>query len=379
MGIAGRHGRPNRRLRARSAGVVLALTAAGLVVLGGLGDAVADPALDASVADVSCWSEQGCVAVGSNTANYAIYPSTWELTGSAWHLLSTNQSPLVIGGGDLPLASVSCDAASTCIAVGDTGEMPLSQQLAGTTWTSMYPPISHSLNIGLTGVSCPATAWCMAIGSDFITTTVDVFDGSQWRIAAAPANMGVVSFSCASRRFCVAIGGNTKTWLGATFNGSAWKAVPLPTRSGEQLDSISCPAAGACVAVGSKPSPTIFGGSPTQVLLRYHAGRFSRMAARVPAGATPVAVSCTAPDACVAVGSLARNGGPFAERLSRGTWSSLATINPNPGTSTVSTTPAFTSISCLPGGQCMAAGGGTSPFSEILSRGGPTLLPMPVP
>ena len=148
------------------------------------------------------------------------------------------------------------------------------------------------------------------------------------------ANMGVVSFSCASRRFCVAIGGNTKTWLGATFNGSAWKAVPLPTRSGEQLDSISCPAAGACVAVGSKPS------RPSSAVRRHRCRCATTRVVLEDGGARPGR-------SYAGRGLMHRrrrlrgrrvagpNAGPFAERLSHGTWSSLATINPNPGTSTV--------------------------------------------
>ncbi len=369
MGIRDRHGSPNDRSRAGRVGVVVGLAVAAVVVLTTLGDAMGDPAVDTSVAGVSCWSAQGCVAVGNDSVN-ASHALAWELAGSAWHLASTNPPPI---GGGVQLAGVSCPAASTCIAVGYADQAPFSLQLTGSAWTSVYPPVSSSVIVVLTGVSCPTAGWCLAIAAG-VTTGFYEFDGSAWRTAAGPSDSGVVSVSCASPRFCVAIGDQTAE----KFNGSAWKPVPLPTLGRERLDSVSCPAAGACVAVGSEPSPTIFGGAAKQVLLRYRAGRFSIMTARVPAGAAPVSVSCTAPGACVAVGSLAQRG-PFAERLSHGTWSPLPTINPNPDAGTLTTTPAFTSVSCLPGGRCIAVGDGTSPFSEILGPGGPTLLPMPVP
>jgi hypothetical protein len=101
-------------------------------------------------------------------------------------------------------------------------------------------------------VSCPTTSFCMAVDNSYHAYT---FNGSAWAgpyfidqaasksestTGAAPS---YVSVSCATPQFCAAVDGSRLY----TFNGTSW-STPTPLSQYGGL-SISCPAAGSCLAM----------------------------------------------------------------------------------------------------------------------------------
>jgi hypothetical protein len=221
-----------------------------------------------------------------------------------------------------------------------------------------------------------------------------VLSDSTWRPVRTPVIRGVSiltvnALSCASRRFCIAVGDRTLFGpmvsvrpVAAVFNGSAWRRVPVAAAgAGPSLQGVSCPVAGLCVAVGNS---NFYTGSPgRQLIMRYRAGRWAPM--RVPGlvGTEPLAVSCTAPDACVAVGSI-NLGASFVERLARGAWSILPAESASKphvvGKGGTLYDETLRSVSCLKRSPCVAVGDDYgSAFSELIARGRASLLPVPAP
>jgi hypothetical protein len=116
--------------------------------------------------------------------------------------------------------------------------------------------------------------------------------------------------------------------------------------------------------------------------MRYHAGRWAAMTAHGPTGTEPLAISCTAPGACVAVGSM-NLGSPLVERLAHGAWSIVPSESPGPLATVGKVTiydETLRSVACLKSAPCVAVGDfHGSPFSELIEPGRASLLPVPAP
>ncbi|WP_295695612.1 hypothetical protein [Lapillicoccus sp.] len=135
------------------------------------------------------------------------------------------------------------------------------------------------------------------------------------------------AISCPTTNFCAAIADSgTESYrsrpIAEVLSGGSWTALELPLPAGAPLatlTSISCPAAGVCVAVGSYYPPTSTGAS-ANLVETLTGGRWS--ARRVPNAAVGdnslAAVSCAAVGSCVAVGT--GSHGPYALRLASGDW-----------------------------------------------------------
>jgi hypothetical protein len=77
------------------------------------------PGLDSSLNAVSCWSSQGCVAVGYKSTSNSAVAETWN--GEAWRINQTARlSPSQFRG-------VSCWSPSECVGVGGTQYRPLAE------------------------------------------------------------------------------------------------------------------------------------------------------------------------------------------------------------------------------------------------------------
>jgi hypothetical protein len=182
--------------------------------------------------------------------------------------------------------------------------------------------------------------------------------------SAAPAVVDTLlnSVSCLSAHDCVAVGGHFNqasavfgtTPLAEIYNGATWRtSTPkLPTGAVEgALSSVSC-TRDKCVAIGwefTKTTEYAYG----DVL---DGGRWTATKLAVPAGSIGYAlpsVSCATARDCVAVGGYERRNGtfvPLAEEYNGRTWA--ATRLPVNVASSVT----FDSVSCVPGGHCLAAG-----------------------
>jgi hypothetical protein len=137
-------------------------------------------------------------------------------------------------------------------------------------------------NYGITAISCPGVGDCVAAGNDDNGSYTITQQGSGWSTAAAVSGLGwVEALSCPAVGRCVA-GGATSFGYGgfaatATQRGGTWgKAVLVPgakayTYKGRhatssEIQGLSCPADGYCVAGGDFfVSVTAHGSTPGAV------------------------------------------------------------------------------------------------------------------
>lgn len=195
----------------------------------------------------------------------------------------------------------------------------------------------------ITAVSCAGSAFCLA-GDLYGNVSFD--RAGSWTPAQLVDDAGVTAISCPTADFC-AVGtysGAVYTWTGAGF-----------VRAGVSPDSItglSCPVAGACVAVDAS-------------------GRGSRLAAGSWSAPTslgadvgqPTALACATVDACTAVDDTGR-----AWRLAGGSWTP----------STVADGALLTSVACPTADGCVAGDATGRLFRDAGSWRLDDSLPAPV-
>ena len=151
----------------------------------------------------------------------------------------------------------------------------------------------------LNGVWCTSRSNCVAVGSYYYgaagprRTLIERWNGTAWRVEQLPAdarNGNLTAISCASASSCTAVGSPVIGW-----NGRTWRVE----RRASPFDAVSCPTPSSCVAVGTTVTDGMAAG-----IWNGHTWRAVAMPA-LPADAQPVTlagVSCSAPDACLAVG-----------------------------------------------------------------------------
>ena len=226
----------------------------------------------------------------------------------------------------------------------------------------------------------------MGEGKSATTQTVGLIDtlsGTTWTSTIAPEpkdagtggtkNADVETVSCGAAGACVAGGHYNVTAddsqaLLDVLSGGIWTVVtaPVPGLAGTshgEVDSIACTSATACVVVGdARNAKTIY-----QAFIETLSGStWSSMVAPVPAtaGETPTlryssleSVSCPAPGVCTAVGEVdpPTYTTGLVETLSGGTWSpSTAPVPPDASTGNTKAAGLYL-VDCAAGG-CAAAG-----------------------
>ncbi|MBV9099146.1 MAG: fibronectin type III domain-containing protein [Frankiaceae bacterium] len=268
------------------------------------------------------------------------------------------------------LNAVTCPAVDDCIAVGDRG------------------------TIVRTGAAFPApssSAWTANLRDSSIT----------WSVADGNADASLYGISCASSTDCASVGGGntqlaTSDAVSAATGPSPWTALsvpkppvlasqanqttnpgpPPPTDAGARLTSVSCPAAGQCLAVGTTGwIATLAAGTWTSRLVDPTGQK------TVPTGQTqgvvPTedlhAVSCApatalAGDTCVAVGD---HGAVLTTTDGGATWA----VTGN-GT-TPFTTATLDGVACPSAGSCVAVGAGGTVLALAYSGGLWSATPVP--
>ena len=267
------------------------------------------------------------------------------MSGSTWKVQAT---PNPAGGGYGSLDEVSCAPAGPCTAVGSGGAFV--ERLVGGTWTlSGAPPAPPGYDALITGLSCASTTVCMFAGYDdqgTQRTLAESWNGSSWTPQTTPNSAGATdsqfdAVSCAGSpaNGCMVVGNylaanDSVMPLAETWNGSAWAihSPTIPGASDVQLTGVSCHASNSCEAVGFG---TDANGNAKPVAASWNGASWTAQSPSIPAGSTstiPSGVSCTAANACTAVGSYLNPSGQvfaFAEHFT-GTWSAaLATPNPS--------------------------------------------------
>jgi hypothetical protein len=397
---------------------------------------------------VSCSAADDCTAVGTYATQTQELSLAERWNGFAWSLETV---PTPAGAFATTLSSVSCTSASDCEAVGgavsQTGSGPLAERWNGSTWSVQTTPTETGGFLAV--VSCPSSGSCTAIGSPGATgaparlrpgsqlprpgllsvaprvsslglrslraasgspsrrspsvyalavaaplfgrsadrqlrtagapslTLAEQWNGTSWSVVPVPGFTGAASsqpfgVSCGSAHSCFATGYYTDSISGdqlpllERWSGSRWTLASLPIPSGTvdtRLFDVSCTAANACTAVGEALTHT----TATAFADRWNGITWT--AQHVPGkaglGSALGSVSCTAANACTAVGALLNRStgedSTLAEFWNGSTW----TVQPTPGESGSSSSDLF-SVSCTSADACMSAGG----FSKIGSSGG---------
>ncbi|MDQ6607470.1 MAG: hypothetical protein M3Z06_13095 [Actinomycetota bacterium] len=281
---------------------------------------------------VACSGVRACTAVGSGSAAGSIAAESWD--GKRWRVARLPTGPDATAS---EIGGVSCVSAVACEAVGfsETGSLyagstgPLGERWNGRHWT-LQRIVAPGPVANLSAVSCAAADACMAVGN--------------WGTDDADQAL-----------------------LAERWNGKRWSSVEMRSPGSQEeieMNSVSCPARNACIAVGDYTPPGLW-----QVPLaeRWNGRSWAIEETIDPnrrADVTLSSVSCASRPECVAVGNYAARGSatqvPLAEQRNRGLWA-LYTL---PGTVGAPLRPAsLAGVSCRPGGPCSAVGtiGATGP------------------
>ena len=197
---------------------------------------------------------------------------------------------------------------------------------------------------------------------------VETWNGSAWSIQSSPAETlrhgGLNGVTCISISFCVAVGINSPTRsafghaLVETWNGSRWtlRPTPLVSKRGSSLQGVSCSTPDACIAVGSY---TLNIGPPYEerraLAERWNGHRW--IVQRPPSGGLygPAlkAVSCPERAQCLAVGAYLNGSGtvapsPLVERWQQGRWRRVKSGLPRYSS--------LEDVSCVALSRCLAVG-----------------------
>lgn len=208
-----------------------------------------------------------------------------------------------------------------------------------------------------------------ALGLTFLVTvgTVVFAPRSEHVSAHNPLSLnGLQATSCPTTDFCAAVGASGTAVL---FDGAWWLGEPAitglnpPAQNASAVleESVSCAAAGSCVAVGNY---TDTAGNVQGLIETFEGGTWTATTAPL-SGLSPAAtggyteltaVSCPTEGSCIAVGGYgdASGGDALIETLSGGVWA--ATTAPVAGLSPASTSAALLNLSCPLSGSCTAVG-----------------------
>ena len=204
-------------------------------------------------------------------------------------------------------------------------------EAAGRSWRLQRTPAVPGQQDGaLNAVSCASDSVCFAAGAytnrrGFDRDLVVRWNGSGWSTRPTPNprhDAGFNGVSCPSATTCTAVGGSSSLWSDR-LSGGSWHFRYLQTvRAVGRLRAVSCATRHACMAVG-------FSGSDTDAMALaelWDGKRWARERVPAPHGASGgelKAVSCTAPDACMAVGDYGLGTGAPAERWNGRRWTEL--------------------------------------------------------
>jgi hypothetical protein len=320
------------------------------------------------LAGVSCPATHDCRAVGGylNPVGLGV-PLAEAWNGRVW---TKQAAPHPAGAAESALLAVSCATTIACTSVGSSDGAPLAEGFNGTAWRlQSIPGPAGGTNASLTGVSCPSVRNCGAVGSYVNRAVIGMAlaegsRGGTWTIQAARNPVGsftsvLEADSCPGAAHCEAVGlylaGVGGGTLAEVRSGPTWSVERTANPAGATQSSllgVACASADQCMAVGQSVGP-----AGTVTLAETWNGRTWRIV-RTP---TPVnsftsaleAVSCSAPDACTAVGTDSTNNGQatLAEAWNGKTWRIQSTPDP-PGTFA----DVLTGVSCVAATACSAVG-----------------------
>jgi hypothetical protein len=321
---------------------------------------------------VSCIATNACTVVGYHQAD------GWD--GTVWAL---QKVPTPRPHSSLTtLLGVSCVSSTACSAAGsyyvDGVLTGVAEMWNGTKWIVQDTPLDTSSDSsGLAAVSCKKADLCSAVGFyhdpvDGNRAWVESF-ALRWQVQditppATSIASGLTAISCTSPIACMAVdsyetGSSTFGTSAQRWDGSGWTDLSTPNSLASLLSGVSCTAADACTAVGD-----VLSGSELEPLAeRWDGTSWIVQTTPAPSGSTSsylLAVSCTSPVACTAVGAYRTGSGhqfTLAESWNGSRW--ILDKTPNP---TGTTTDTLNWISCPTSSTCEAVGAASPDTSGVL-------------
>ncbi len=317
--------------------------------------------------DTSCLSSTSCVAVGNDEYRGTAFVQTWN--GSEWKVLTTVQGSSFNG--------ISCSG-NACLITGSSGSKGLTWKLGkiGGNWgpfSQLTTPTPEGVStVTLEDVACSAETVCTAVGHHAEGTLAMRWNGTSWTIQTTPNPSGgegsggkLLAVSCPSATSCTAVGSRTSSGtqtFSERWNGTSWSIVSVPKPAGSvegRLEDVSCATTSACMAVGWFKESTNIATPRKGLSVSWNGSAWSTVATAVPGGAengvTLTGISCTAANACTAVG---RTGGvspafpsesTLAEVWNGSAWAVQTTVNPL-------TYSGLSAVSCTSSSACTAVG-----------------------
>lgn len=314
----------------------------------------------AELLGVSCTSMRACTAVGDDSSRDGttkLLIDRWN--GSRWSIQPA-PSPFYS-----VLASVSCTSSTVCTAVGAAGRnsVGLVERWNGRRWSIQPVPSGWSGpdSVGEGAVDCASSRACVAVQGSAVSWK----RGARWSIQPSSSDDSLEGVSCRSASFCEAVGGRSA----ARWDGLTWRPQRIPTIRGigSDVSAVSCGSASSCIAIGN--SGNCDGCTEEIIGDRWNGSRWSLQQPLYPPAAVDAelfGVSCPAATACIAVGSedLFNNAGDgvlLAERWNGTHWSIALRLNPARATHEASCRNTYAcatlnDVSCPTATFCMAVG-----------------------
>ena len=191
--------------------------------------------------------------------------------------------------------------------------------MAASSWKIQSTPNPASATTSvLSDVSCTAANACTAVGDHINAagkelTLAERWNGTSWKIQSTPNPAGatesyLAGVSCTAANRCTAVGSYTNAagkhvTLAERWNGTSWKIQSMPNPAGAKqtfVERVSCTAANACTAVGDYTNAA---GTDLTLAERWNGTSWKIQSTPNPAGQGRLnGVSCTAAAACTAVG-----------------------------------------------------------------------------
>ena len=352
------------------------------------------------VPKISCVSATDCLAVEGTSSlsedGSAVPTRVARWNGKSWKSVAV---ALPKGTKSADLEAVSCKSATSCLVVGDyyksasssAPNYPLALVYNGTALkpTTAVPVPKGATDVTLADVSCATTRYCVAIasappapginesnsGPDIL---IETWNGAKWTLrtiaTSVKSEVQPSAVSCATAAFCV-LAGELTTLSGSDnfsfglylglWNGKTLTRMKAPAEGGAKSAAepagVSCAAPSNCAVTGivlgnvtsssSAPDVTAF----TQVWngKTWLAGKVA-----LPKGSESIilGVSCYGAHSCETVGEGAASAKATSGHALAVSYKGVAGVvqavpAPAKGRST-----AFTDVSCLPGGTCVATG-----------------------
>jgi hypothetical protein len=238
---------------------------------------------------LACAGPTFCVVAFGETGSDEIA----RFDGSRW------TAPTTVEQYEGRIVSIACPEVGRCIALTDLGQATV---LRGGKWsplTAADPVPAYPYPGMVESVACSSASYCVAVNGLGAAAT---YDGSRWSPsttvdAAYPLN----ALSCDGRQFCVAVDGGGRALV---LDAGRWSSPDSIDAS--PLTSISCPTRQYCAATDLLGRVVQFNGT-----------RWSSPRPISSLGRSPLTISCPAAGSCLAADTTA------AHLLGRGVWRSV--------------------------------------------------------